>query len=123
MRSPLEPGDDAPGADAVRAGAVAPGGTDGGGRAGGRLAEVGAVLLAVASAAVHLVAGFFYLTSGLLAPLWAVAGLLVVWAALGAWLVVLARRRSWWTPVVPLVAVVTWFAVLSVGEQALGWTP
>jgi hypothetical protein len=52
-----------------------------------------------------------------LIPLW------LWWLVLAVVLVRLARRRSWWTPVVPVVAVGTWFLVLVVGENAFGWTP
>jgi hypothetical protein len=36
-------------------------------------------------------------------------------------LVRLAARRSWWTPVVPVVAALVFVAVLVGGEQWLGW--
>jgi hypothetical protein len=47
----------------------------------------------------------FFLASGLLAPLWAVAGLLAVWAALFAAAVYLARRRSFWVLALPVAAI------------------
>jgi hypothetical protein len=66
--------------------------------------------------------GFICLTSGLVAPLWAVALLLVVWVVLTAVLVVLARRRRYWVLAVPVGAFVVWLAMLSVGDAWLGWT-
>jgi hypothetical protein len=81
------------------------------------------VVLAGLAGAVHLVVGFFYLVSGLVAPGYAVIGLLVWWFVLAYVLVRLAIARSWWTPAIPVVAIVTWFAVLTAGERMLGWTP
>ncbi|MGY1810740.1 hypothetical protein ACI8AF_25520 [Blastococcus sp. SYSU D00669] len=74
------------------------------------------------SAVAHLVVGVFYLSSGLVAPLWAVVVLAVWWLLLAVQLSRLALRGSWWTPAVPVVAFATWYVVLTVGEQALGWT-
>ena len=59
-----------------------------------------------------------YVASGLLAPLWAVGGLLV----LGIVAVRLHRRHSAWSLLVPVTAVVVWVAVLTAGERLLGWT-
>ena len=79
-------------------------------------------MLAVVAAVAHLVVGYFYLASGLLVPGYALFPLWIWWAVL-AWLLVrLARRRSWWTPAVPVVALGTWLLVLTLGEQLLGWT-
>lgn len=65
---------------------------------------------------------FLYAVSGLVAPLWGVVLLLLIWVAL----FVLCVR--WWTPhpgrlpFVAAVAVVVWFAVISAGGAWLGWT-
>ena len=65
---------------------------------------------------------FLYAASGLLAPWWGAVLLMLVWVAL----FLLATR--WWTPhpqrtlLVPLVALVVWFAVLYLGEALLDWT-
>jgi hypothetical protein len=65
---------------------------------------------------------FLYAVSGLLAPWYAVVLLMVVWLVL---FVVAAR---WWTPhpawtlLVPLIAIVVWFGVLTAGEALFGWT-
>ena len=74
------------------------------------------------TAAGMLVALWLYSTSGLVAPLWAVLGLLVVWLLLAVVAVRLHRRRGGWSVLVPLGAVALWFAVLSLGEAVLGWT-
>ena len=65
---------------------------------------------------------FLYAVSGLLAPWYGVVVLMLIWVAL----FVVACR--WWTPypkrtlLVPLVAVVVWFLVLTLGEAIFGWT-
>lgn len=65
----------------------------------------------------------FYVASGLLAPGWAVAVLLVVWLALLAVAVWLLRaRRPLHVPLVPVAAWLIWFGVLTAGEKWLGWT-
>ncbi|MGH8946072.1 MAG: hypothetical protein ACRDVL_07985 [Acidimicrobiia bacterium] len=72
--------------------------------------------------AFHLVAGFFYLGAGLLAPLYAVAALLAVWVVLLALAIWQWRRRPWWVLVTPFVAGAIWFGVLTLGDIFLGWT-
>lgn len=70
----------------------------------------------------HLVMGIWYGASGLVAPTWAVVGLLVVWAALlvtGIWL---RTRRPWWMLAVPVLDVAIWVAVVSAGEAFGHWT-
>lgn len=65
----------------------------------------------------------FYASSGLLAPGWAVALLLVVWLALLAVAILLLRtRRPLYVVLTPVVAVLIWFGVLTAGENWLGWT-
>ena len=70
----------------------------------------------------HLVVGIFYLSSGLVAPAWAIAVLLLWWVLLAVLLSRLALRGSWWTPAVPVVAFASWWLVLTLGERFLGWT-
>jgi hypothetical protein len=70
----------------------------------------------------HLAVLVWYLASGLLAPLWAVIGLLVIWAALLIVGLRLWRTRPVWMLAVPVVAVLIWFGVISAGERFLGWT-
>ena len=65
----------------------------------------------------------FYGSSGLLAPGWAVALLLVVWLTLVVAAVVLLRRRQpLWVLLTPVAAALIWFAALTAGERWLGWT-
>jgi len=65
---------------------------------------------------------FLYAASGLLAPWYGVVLLLVIWVVL----FVVATR--WWTPhpkrtlLLPLIAVVVWFGVLTAGEAFFDWT-
>ena len=77
----------------------------------------------VVAALAQLVVGFYYLASGLMEPLWAIVLLGVWWVVLtlaGVWLV---RRRSYLVLLVPVVAVATWFGVMTFGGSVLGWTP
>ena len=84
--------------------------------------NAGTWVLAAISALAHLAVGVFYLSSGLVAPGWAVAVLLVWWVLLAVQLSRLALRGSWWTPAVPLVAFGSWWLVLAAGERFLHWT-
>lgn len=65
---------------------------------------------------------FLYAASGLLAPWWAVAVLLVVWAVLlfigTAWW----SLRPTWVPWLAVFAIVLWFLVMMAGGAWLGWT-
>lgn len=64
----------------------------------------------------------FTVASGLVAPLWAVAVLYVLWGGAAATLALVARRRPTATPLVPIAnAAVLWF-VITAGEAWLGWT-
>ena len=66
--------------------------------------------------------GFFYAASGLLVPgpwlylMW-VLYLALLWLAI--WL---ARRGSFAVLVVPVVAAVAWWSIISLGEEYGGWT-
>ncbi len=63
----------------------------------------------------------FYLASGLVAPLWAIVVLLMVW--LGFALVALRsfRSRPWLVLVLPVAAAAVWWLAITLGEKALGW--
>ena len=64
-----------------------------------------------------------YAASGLLAPGWAVALLLVIWLALLVVAIRLLRQRKpLWVLALPVAAAVLWFLALSAGEAWLGWT-
>lgn len=76
----------------------------------------------VVAAVLQLGVGFITLTSGLVAPLWAILLLAVVWCVAVVVIVRLARPRPLLTPVVPVVNGMIWFALLWFGDVALGWT-
>lgn len=70
----------------------------------------------------HLVALPWYAVSGLVAPPWAVVGLLVIWVAL---LVVGLRLRAIgpaWMLAIPVLDIAIWFGAISAGDAFLGWT-
>ena len=75
-----------------------------------------------AAALLHLTVLPVHAASGLLAPGWAVLSLLALWAVLGGVLVVVHRRVGALALLVPAVALGLWFALVSLGEQLLGWT-
>ncbi|MEJ5867391.1 hypothetical protein WDV85_06480 [Pseudokineococcus sp. 5B2Z-1] len=74
------------------------------------------------TAVLHLVALWLYASSGLLAPLWAVVALLVLWGVLAVVAVLVHRHHGAWSLLVPVAAVAVWFGALTAGEQLLGWT-
>lgn len=80
------------------------------------------VVVAAFAAVAQLVAGYFYLVSGLAAPVWAVALLLVWWLVLTYIGVRLALHRSYWLLLVPVVAAATWIGAMWVGGAVLGWS-
>jgi hypothetical protein len=65
----------------------------------------------------------FTIASGLLAPLWAVVVLHLVWLAATAALVKVARTRPFVTPAVPIANAALLWLVLTLGDVLLGWTP
>ena len=82
-------------------------------------AFVVAVIIAVS---VHLVLGYLYLASFLVVPVVVVILMLTWWGFLGWRTFSFASNGSWWVLVPPLVALVTWMVVLSVGDRYLGWS-
>ena len=81
----------------------------------------GYVAAGVAMAAMAVI-GVFYLSSGLMAPLWAVVGLILIWIALVVIGIRWFRRHPLRVLALPVIAVLIWFAVLTLGERLLGWT-
>jgi hypothetical protein len=66
--------------------------------------------------------GFLYLASGLVAPLWGIALLWVIWLGL-LWLLVRSWKRSAVTVLaIPFIAAAVWFLVISLGEAVFEWT-
>jgi hypothetical protein len=86
----------------------------------GRAGPLEVVALAVAGAG-HLVAGWYTISLGLLAPLWAILAMGALWLGGVVVLVRLARTRALLAPVVPLVHGLLLVSVVTVGEQVLGW--
>jgi hypothetical protein len=79
------------------------------------------VLLAVLSGVAMLPIGFMYLVSGLSVPMYALLPLWIWWFVQMWFLVRLATRGSWWTPLVPVVAFGSWVLLLMFGGYVLGW--
>ena len=82
-------------------------------------------VLATSGIVLHLAVGVFpYAASGLLAPLWGIAVLYAGWVALlvAAIQMIRGRRRVRFVALLPVAALVFWFAVLTFGDLALGWT-
>ncbi len=79
------------------------------------------VAAVVIAAIAQLVVGYFYLVSGLVTPIGAVALFLVWWLVLTLVGVLLMTRRSYLVLLVPVVAVRTWFGVMWFGGAVLGW--
>lgn len=69
-----------------------------------------------------LVALPFYLASGLMAPLWAIVVLLMVWVVLFVLGIRWFARHPYRVLVLPVVAAAIWFAAMTAGEALLGWT-
>jgi hypothetical protein len=80
-----------------------------------------ALVVAALAGLAHLVVGYFYLVGGLVIPGAVLIPLWIFWLVLAAWLVRLAILRSWWTPVVPLIAAAVLVLMLVVGDSVLGW--
>lgn len=82
--------------------------------------SAGQTVILILATLLHLVAGYFYLVTGLMAPVWGVGLLLLIWIGLAIW--GYRNRHRALVILVPLVAVAVWFVVLSLGESLLGWT-
>jgi hypothetical protein len=84
--------------------------------------EAAAVVALFAGGFLHLVMGVFVLSSGLLAPWWAVLLLVAVWASL--WIPIRRWRHAhpFRTMLVPFAMAVIWWAVITAGDVWLGWT-
>ena len=81
----------------------------------------GPLVVAALAGVLHLVVGYFYLAGGLVVPGYVLLPLWAVWVLLAWWLVSLARRSSWWTPLAPVAAAVLFLVVITVGGPVLGW--
>lgn len=65
---------------------------------------------------------FLYGISGTVAPWWAVALLMLVWVSLMALTIRWFTRRPLAVMALPAVAFGVWFAAITTGGAALGWT-
>lgn len=63
----------------------------------------------------------FYLASGLVAPLWAIVVLLMVWLSFALVALRSFRSRPWLVLVLPFVAAAAWWLAITLGEKVLGW--
>lgn len=70
----------------------------------------------------HLAVLPWYAVSGLLAPPWAVVGLLAIWAVLLLVGLRLRTSRPLWMLAIPALDVAIWFGVMAAGDAFLGWT-
>jgi hypothetical protein len=87
---------------------------------GRRVLRTVAMGIAIALQAVLLVP--FTVASGLLAPLWAVIVLYLLWLVAAGTLWVVARHQPLAAPLVPLANGSLLFGLLVFGESVLGWT-
>lgn len=79
------------------------------------------VLFVLIGAALHLVVGFFVAASGLVAPPWGVAILVVVWV-IGAVVALRRWRSSMFVPlIVACATAVFWIGLVAFGGAVLGW--
>ncbi|MFP5282908.1 MAG: hypothetical protein ACLGIF_05600 [Actinomycetes bacterium] len=65
----------------------------------------------------------FFVASGLMAPGWAVALLLLIWTSLFVTGLFWIRHRPLWVLPIPLAAAGIWFGIMWAGGELLGWTP
>lgn len=81
----------------------------------------GYVAAGLAMAAMAVI-GVFYVSAGLVAPLWAVILLVIIWVVMVVLGVVWFRRRPFHVLLLPVIAVLILFGVITLGERLLGWT-
>jgi hypothetical protein len=71
----------------------------------------------------HVLVGYPYLVSGLVAPAYGVAVLIAIWTGLLVLLLRLRSGRPLLALLVPPAALAVWYAVLALGGSLLGWSP
>lgn len=69
-----------------------------------------------------LVVGYIYLVSGLVAPMWAVIALLLIWAVVFVLGIREWNSRPLWILAAPFALFVFWAVVIWAGGQFLGWS-
>jgi hypothetical protein len=92
------------------------------GEARSRPSVIAYVLGGLALAAL-LAMSILFVASGLLAPLWAVIGLMAAWAVLFVLGCVWIRWHPWRVLLLPLVAGAILFGGINAGAAYLGWSP
>jgi hypothetical protein len=65
---------------------------------------------------------FLYGASGLVAPVWAVVVLLLLWLVMFVLSCRWFMTRPYRVMALPVVALAVWFAAILAGEALLGWT-
>ncbi len=75
----------------------------------------------VVSWVLHLIGGFLYVFSGLVAPPWAVVVLMAIWFGL-ALMLVRMRQAGACALTIPAAAAAIWFVISGLGARFLGWT-
>jgi hypothetical protein len=65
---------------------------------------------------------YLYAVSGLVAPMWAVGGLVLLWVVFLVVALHQRRSRPLLVLLLPAVGLAAWFGVVSLGEALLGWT-
>jgi hypothetical protein len=80
------------------------------------------VVLGFVGIAAHLVVGYFYLTAGLVTPLYGLVILWILWLGLLAVAIWMLRRRPLLVLLVPVVALAILVGGVSLGGALLGWS-
>jgi hypothetical protein len=83
---------------------------------------IGYVLGGLALAAL-LAMSIWFIATGLMAPLWAVIGFVVIWVILVVLGFVWIWRHPWRVVLLPVIAAGILFGGLRAGATLLGWTP
>ncbi len=78
-------------------------------------------MIVVLAFGLHLVVGFVYLFTGLLAPIGVAIALQIAWIGL-LFVAIRVRTQPKRVALIPVVAAVLWFAVLSIGSAVFRWT-
>lgn len=81
------------------------------------------LLYALVGAGLMLAVGVLVVSSGLVAPLWAVVLLIAVWLAAAVASVVTWRRKPWMPLLAAIGVAAIWVALLSFGGSVLDWRP
>jgi hypothetical protein len=69
-----------------------------------------------------LVLAPFFLASGLVAPLWAVIALCLIWVAIFVLGCLWFKRKPLWVLPLPVLALLIWLGGVQLGSSVLGWS-